>query len=160
MKTYSSDDPRLTFRKSGPKIGGYGLTEKPVQKSLEVSVIFTNVAGTEAALEMAKRLAKELGARVQLLMPYEVPYALHLEEPQVPAEFLATRLRDLATHAGMEIDANLYLCRDRVRTLRHVLRPNSLVIVGGKKRWWPTPEQRMERALSQDGHIVVFTELR
>jgi len=44
--------------------------------------------------------------------------------------------------------------------LRLVLKPHSLIIVGGRKRWWPTSEQRLAQALKKDGHHVIFAELR
>jgi hypothetical protein len=134
--------------------------DKHDEQRLEVFVIFTDTPGTLAALQMADRLAKRLEARLRLVMPYEVPYALPLTEPAVPVEFLEGQLRTLASEVPMEIAAHIYLCRDRRRTLRLVLKAGSLVIVGGRKRWWPTPAQRLVRALSKDGHHVVFAELR
>jgi hypothetical protein len=109
---------------------------------------------------MARRFAKELNAHLRLLMPYEVPYALPLNEPPVPAEFLEAQLRTLASQASMRIDAHVYLCRDKHCALRLLLTPHSLVIVGGRKRWWPTPEQRLARTLTKGGHHVLFAELR
>jgi hypothetical protein len=39
-----------------------------------------------------------------------------------------------------------------------VLSPRSLVIVGGRKRRWPTAEERLARQLRRNGHEVIFTE--
>jgi hypothetical protein len=127
---------------------------------LEVFVVFTDTPGTLAALQTADRLAKRLEARLRLVMPYEVPYALPLTAPAVPVGFLEGQLRTLASEVPMEIAAQIYLCRDRRRTLRVVLKARSLVIVGGRKRWWPTPAQRLARVLNEDGHHVIFAELR
>jgi hypothetical protein len=55
---------------------------------------------------------------------------------------------------------HLYLCRDRVWALSQVLKPNSLVVIGGRKRWWPTAEARMARALQDKGYRVVFVDSR
>ena len=52
----------------------------------------------------------------------------------------------------------IYLCRDRVETLTAVLSPHSLVVIGGRKRWWPTAEKRLARKLRRAGHEVIFTE--
>ena len=38
----------------------------------------------------------------------------------------------------VETIVRLYLCRDRFETLQAVLRPRSLVVIGGRRRWWPT----------------------
>jgi hypothetical protein len=78
----------------------------------------------------------------------------------VAVEFLEGQLRSLAGQVPTEIAAHIYLCRDRQRALRVVLKARSLAIVGGRKRWWPTPAQRLARALSKDGHHVLFAELR
>jgi len=45
-----------------------------------------------------------------------------------------------------------------VETLKAVLSQRSLVVVGGHKRWWPTPEKRLARKLRRAGHEVIFTE--
>jgi hypothetical protein len=160
MDAYSGDEPSLASQLPRPRTDTYYRTEKPVERGLEVFVIFSNTAGTGAALLMANRLAKELDAHLRLLMPYEVPYALPLNRPPVTAEFLKAQAQTLASQVSMEIDAHICLCRDKHRALRLLLTPHSVVIVGGKKRWWPTPEQRLAHTLAKDGHHVVFAELR
>ena len=127
---------------------------------LEVVVIFTNTAGTLAALQMADRLAKRLDARLRLLLPYEVPYTLPLTKPAVPVGFLEGQLHALACKTPMGISAHIFLCRDKRRTLRLILKPHSLVVLGGRKRWWPTEEQRLVSLLKKGGHHVVFAEMR
>ena len=75
-------------------------TEAPRQQ-LDVFVIFTNTAGTLAALQTADRLAKRLDARLRLLLPYEVPYTLPLTKPAVPVGFLEGQLQALACKVPM-----------------------------------------------------------
>jgi hypothetical protein len=130
------------------------------EKRLEVRVIFTNAAGTLAAVQAAEGLAQQLGAHLKLLMPYEVPYALPLAEPPVPVEFLEAQLYNLAGKSGMEVEAQVCLCRDKRSVLRQLLPPNSLIVVGGKRRWWPTAAQRLSQAMQEDGHHVIFVEQR
>jgi len=139
---------------------GEGHALEPGERSFEVYVVYTNRSGTLAALATADRLARKLQARARLIMPYEVPYALALEHPAVPVKFLEEQLRALATHTSLEITGGIYLCRNKRHTLRILLGPDSLVIVGGRKRWWPTAEQKLARALEQDGRHVIFAELR
>jgi len=129
-------------------------------RQLEVVVIFTNTAGTLAALQMVDRLAKRLDARLRLLLPYEVPYTLPLTKPAVPVGFLEGQLHALACKTPMEISAHIFLCRDKRRTLRLILKPHSQVVIGGRKRWWPTEEQRLVSLLKKGGHHVVFAEMR
>ena len=93
-------------------------------------------------------------------MPYEVSYALPLTKPPVSVEFLESQMRDLAGKTGMEVEAHVCLCRDKKSALGNLLPPKSLVVVGGKKRWWPTSGQRLAQSLEKDGHQVIFADLR
>ena len=129
-------------------------------RPLEVVVIFTDTAGTLAALQTADRLAKRLDARLRLLLPYEVPYTLPLTKPAVPVGFLEGQLQAVACKVPIEISAHVFLCRDKRRTLKLILKPHSLVVIGGRKRWWPTEEQRLVSLLKKGGHHVVFAEMR
>ena len=128
-------------------------------KRLEVNVIFTDPQATVAALKTAGSLARDLGACIRVRAAIAVPYALPLDKPPVSAGFIEELLSDLVCR--LELDAfepsvHLYLCRDQVETLLQVLSPNSLVVIGGRKHWWPTAERRMARALRSKGHRIVF----
>ena len=132
-------------------------------KRLEVNVIFTDPQATAAALKTAGSLARDLGACIRVRAAIAVPYALPLDKPPVSAGFIEELLSDLVCR--LELDAfepsvHLYLCRDQVETLLQVLSPNSLVVIGGRKHWWPTAERRMARALRSKGHRVVFIGLK
>ena len=72
------------------------IRQKETAQQLEVLVIFTDEAGTLAALRNAEELAQQLEAHLRLLVPYEVPYALPLAKPPVPVEFLEGQIRNLA----------------------------------------------------------------
>jgi len=132
-------------------------------RRLEVNVIFTDPQATAAALKTAGSLARDLGACIRVRAAIAVPYALPLERPPVSAGFIEELLSDLVCR--LELDAfepsvHLYLCRDRVETLLHVLSPNSLVVIGGRMHWWPTAERRAAKALRSKGHRVVFIGLK
>jgi hypothetical protein len=139
---------------------GYDTINGHAETGLEVIVIFTDASGTQAALEMAEGLAQKLEARIRLLMPYEVPYALPLTKPAVPVEFLEGQIRNLACKTHLEVAAHIYLCRDKRRILELLLRPHSLIVVGGKKRWWPTSAQELAQSLQRSGHQVILAGLR
>jgi hypothetical protein len=130
---------------------------------LEVNVIFTDPHATAVALKTAGSLARDLGACIRVRAAIAVPYALPLDKPLVSAGFIEELLSDLVCR--LELDAfepsvHLYLCRDQVETLLQVLSPNSLVVIGGRKHWWPTAGRRMARALRSKGHRVVFIGLK
>ena len=67
-----------------------------------------------------------------------------------------------ATDAHPEIDiaAHICLCRDNCRTVRLKLKPRSIMILDGRKRWRLTAEHRLARVLKKDGHHVIFAESR
>jgi hypothetical protein len=130
---------------------------------LAVNVIFTDVQSTAAALKFAQSFARELGARISLRAAIAVPFQLPLDRPQISVAFLQDAMRELVAQLKSETfdpTIHLYLCRDRVWALSQVLKPNSLVVIAGRKRWWPTAETRMARALRAKGHRVIFVDSR
>ncbi len=128
------------------------------EPQLSVAVIFTSVDATLAALRKAGALANRLRGRITLLVPQVVPYPLPLTSPPVLLDWNEKRFRVLAGESPIETTILIYLCRDRLETLSTVLSSRSLVVVGGRKRWWPTAEQRLAQKLRRAGHEVVFTE--
>jgi len=128
---------------------------------LAVNVIFTDVQSTAAALNFAQYFARELGARISLRAAVAVPFQLPLDQPQISVAFLQDAMRELVAQLKSETfdpTIHLYLCRDRIWALSQVLKPNSLVVIAGRKRWWPTAETRMARALRAEGHRVIFVD--
>jgi hypothetical protein len=133
----------------------------PVEKAdqgLNIAVVFTSVESTLAALKEAGALASSLGARITLVVPQVVPYPLPLETPPVLIEFNERRFRVIASQSPVETNVRIYLCRDALATLTSVLTPGSIVVIGGRKRWWPTREKKLARQLRRAGHEVVFKE--
>ena len=103
-------------------------------------------------------LASSLGACITLVVPQIVPYPLPLTGPPVPVDFNERRLRVIANNCRVETRVSIYLCRNALETLESVLKPHSLVVLGGRKRLWPTPEKRLAVKLRHLGHQVVVTE--
>jgi hypothetical protein len=125
---------------------------------LDISVVFTSVDATLAALKEAGNLASSLGGRITLIVPQIVPYPLPLTCPPVLVDFNERRLRVIASNCRVETRVSIYLCRDPLEILQSVLKPHSLVVVGSRKRWWPTAEKRLAGKLRRFGHQVVVTE--
>jgi len=145
----------LTTRKAHPTDLWSGGND---DRRLNVNVIYTTRSGTLAALKLASRLGAHLGVRPKVLMLYAVPYTLPLEQPAVPVGFLEEQIHALTAESPTEITARIYLCRDPQRSLRQILQPPSLIVMGGKQRWWPTKEQRWARMLKKDGQEVIFVD--
>ena len=128
------------------------------ESRLNVSVLFTSVEATTAALRTAGALATRLGGHITLLVPEVVPYHLPLNKPAVLHDWNERRFRVLAAESPVETTVRFYFCRDRDETLASVLKPHSLVVLGGKKHWWPTSESRLAKRLRRLGHEVILTE--
>ena len=124
----------------------------------EVIVLFTTHAGTVAALKMASQLSATLCARLKVLILYVVPLTLPLGKQALPEGFLENQVRALQREFPEEISTDLHLCRHPRQGLREVLEAHSLIVLGGRMRWWPTEEQRLARMLRKEGHRVIFAE--
>jgi hypothetical protein len=123
-----------------------------------VQVIYTTHSETLAALEVASRLGGNLGTHPKVVRLYAVPYALPLESPPVSVDFLEEQIRALARECPTEFTSRIYLCREPRWTLRELFPPHSVIVIAGKKRWWPTKEQRWASWLRRAGHEVIFVE--
>jgi hypothetical protein len=132
--------------------------ERRDEQRLEISVVFTTVRPTLTALQQAGALARKLHARITLLVCQIVPYPLPLASPPVLLDFNERRFYTLAKESHVATTVRIYLCRDQRETLARQLKPRSIVVLGGRKRWWPTAEMRLSRSLRRNGHEVVFVE--
>ena len=124
----------------------------------ELAVVFTSFDATIAALKMAGALASGLSAHITLVVAQAVPYPLSLEDPPVLLDFIRPRLGQIASDSPVETTIRHYLCRDRLVTLTAVLKRSSIVVIGGRKKWWPTREKILARRLRRFGHDVILTE--
>ena len=142
-----------------PAVGhpGQPAVEQQDQR-LNIAVVFTSVESTLEALKEAGALAQSLGAQITLLVPQVVPYPLPLESPPVLFDFSEKRFHVIASQSPVETKVCIYLCRDQMETLMSALRPGSIVVIGGPKRWWPTREARLAHKLRKAGHEVLFKE--
>ena len=138
-----------------------GLVHEPLAgqaSRLNIAVIYTSIDFTLSALRKAGALADSLHACITLIVPQIVPYPLPINRPPVRLDFTERYFRILADKGPVETTVRVYLCRDRLKMLLTVLKPNSLVLIGGKDHWWPTKEKRLAGQLRQSGHQVVFVQ--
>jgi hypothetical protein len=140
-----------------------GPVEPSAVGQLEVNVIFTDPHATASAFKAAASLAADLGACIRLRAAIAVPFRLPLDQPQVSIPFTEQVLSELVSRAEPgchDVTIHLYLSRNRIETFLQVLRPNSLVVIAGRKRPWPTPESRIAKHLQAQGHRVLFIPFR
>ena len=126
---------------------------------LPLVVVFTSGEATVLALKNAGILASRLHARVELIITQIVPYPLPLNRPPVHPNFCLRRLWALARETPVETSVRVFLCRDRLATLKEVLQPHSLIVIGGRRRWCAMEGESLARKLRRAGHNVIFTEM-
>ncbi len=129
------------------------------EPALNITVVFTSVSCTLAALRDAGELAIQLRGRITLLVPQVVPYPLPLSSPPVLVDWNERRFHVIASQSSVDTRVRVYLCRDRIEMLRQAIGADSIVILAGVKRWWPTSEKRLARQLRRAGHKVIFKEM-
>ncbi len=147
----------ISTRQARPPIA-QSVPDGPLEGRLEVNVVFTNPQATAAALKYAASLAHDLDAVIRLRAGIVVPVQLPLDEPPVSVAFTERLLSDLVS--GLDADrfartVDLYVCRDWQETLLQVLKPDSPIVIGSSRRWWPTAENRLAKALRSQGHRVI-----
>lgn len=123
---------------------------------LSLSVVLLNEWTTVPALNRAAELAYDLGARIRIIAPHVVPYHLPIERPDVDPEFRVRRFLNLSIESGLDLEIDVRLCRDLGDGLTQALRPQSVVLIGIGKRYWPTRESRLAKRLRRAGHHVIL----
>jgi len=136
--------------------GDLTVTSRPGETTFRITLP-TSYA-TIAALKMAGALASGLSAHITLVVAQAVPYPLPLEDPPVLLDFIRPRLGQIASDSPVETTIRHYLCRDRLVTLTAVLKRGSIVVIGGRKKWWPTREKILVSRLRRFGHDAILTE--
>ncbi len=151
----SVDNQKLLFE-GAPPPSPSGPNE--FDRKLTIAVVFTSVEATAAAIDRAAALLTGLNGHISLVSAQTVPYALPLENPPVSLAFSKRQLLEIAHESPVETTAHLYLCRSRSEILASVLKPGSLVVIGSRKRWWPTWEKGLARKLQSNGCHVILLE--
>jgi len=125
---------------------------------LEVVVLFTTAPATQFALRSAAKLADGLSAKIRLLVPCVVPYALPLNQPPVSPRVFERKLRDLAQQAEVACLIDIRFCRDQWDAIEQALPARSLVVIGRSPRWWQRSERKLSHKLLRDGHQIAYAE--
>jgi hypothetical protein len=128
------------------------------ERKLEVAVLFTSVEPTIAAMRRAESLVVGLNGHISLIDVQIVPRQLPLENPTVSLEFSRQRLLAIADKVNVETSAFVFLCRQPFETLQSVLRPGSVVLLGGRKRLWQTWEKKLSSKLRAAGYDAIMVK--
>ena len=123
---------------------------------LDVVVPYTEWSVTDALLKRAVALTAGLSARLTLVAVHTVPYPATFECPAAVHAYLVERLVDLASRCPLPVNPEVVLARGRTEGFAYVLKPESIVLLGARKHWWRTEEEKLARTLARDGHKVVL----
>lgn len=131
-------------------------------QSFCVNLVYTQPEATAAALRAAESLAQDLESTIHVRALVPVPCQLEIDCGFYSAQALIGLLEKLLQRVGSnrcEYVLHVYVCRSRIETLLRVLRPSSLLVIGGRRRFWPTAEGRIAKAMRAAGHSVAFVDL-
>ena len=123
---------------------------------LDVVVPYTEWSVTDRLLKRAVALTAGLNARLTLVAVHTVPYAEPFGCPTAVHSYLVEQLVDLASRCPLPVNPQVVLARGRTEGFAYVLKPESIVLLGARKHWWRTREEKLARSLARDGHKVVL----
>ena len=141
-----------------PVTGEQYVGQSSSQSSAALTVVFTTVRGTVAALAQTERLARHLDFSVTLLVPQVVPYQVPVTRPPVAVEHTQKMALSLVSESAVtanDVTVQICFCRDRLECLRSLTGEPSIVFLGGRDSWW-TWERRLATALRALGHDVIL----
>src|SRR5581483_5502160 len=121
---------------------------------LEIVVPFTSTEITAQVVERAAALSAGLNVILKLVTVYVAPYPAELRCPASMERHLSALLMELAERTSLPSSVQIVVSRDRGEGLRQTLRPGSTVLLGSRKRFWRTREEKLARDLSTEGHHV------
>jgi hypothetical protein len=133
-------------------IQSLGLVPKP---NATVFFVCTSIDWPLELLEKAQEIAGFACADIRVVALQVVPFPLPLDEPPVPSKFIVSRFQEKACEFANRIKVSVYFCRDPLEALKRILKPNYPVIIGVKKRFWPTRDERLARKLRSAGFNVI-----
>jgi hypothetical protein len=121
-------------------------------------VIYTAAKWTMKALEKAYQMMQPIGGHIEIVALQVVPYPLPLDRPPVRFEFMIRHLEKLVARIPEQINISTFLCREPLEALKQILPRGYCVVIGTKKRWWPTNEKRLAGKLRRAGYPAILVE--
>jgi hypothetical protein len=122
----------------------------------EVYVLFTGLEETLHAVRVASQLATATRGGVTVIHFRPIGFLMPLDHPSglSPVETDAFKARLNAENCGARV--RVCLCRDPRMAIRSVIDRDSLIVIGRRRGWWPTPSTRWRRRLEEEGYVVVL----
>jgi hypothetical protein len=122
-----------------------------------IHVVATTFDGTRAALAAAVPLAKGSDARLVVLVPHIVPYAMDVHDAPDAGAFFARRYKTMVEALGGSAHIEVCVCRSIEDIVWLLTAADSQIVIGGPAgRWLTSPEERFANRLSTLGCRVIF----
>ena len=123
-----------------------------------VYVIVTRESATRAAVRVAHDLSRRMGSSLTVVDFRSVRYPLtpdrSVGESPVQGDEFAAWLKQHNIAARVRV----FVCGSPRTAVETAFRPRSLVVLGGRRRWWLTRAGRLRRVLEAAGHFVLFVD--
>ncbi len=124
----------------------------------DIYVIFTTADETMAALRVAADLAQSSDGSVRLVDFRVVPVGAPVEAPTGRSPIEMGGFLDRVRTEGIDVRANVYVCRSVRCAVPEVFRDRSLIVLGGRHHWWSTRTGRLRQILERAGHFVLLVD--
>lgn len=131
---------------------------KPGIRTDTVYVVYTTLEDTLAAARVAGDFAKALEVPVTIIHFRPVPFPLPVDEPTGMSPVETEEFLTCLQAEGLDVRVRVCLCRDARQAIPSAFQSHSLVVVAGRRSWWPTESERWRRTLEAAGHFVVFVD--
>ena len=128
-----------------------------------ITVVYTTMEGTLAALEAAVQLSSGLGAEIVLLVAEKVAIYYPINYAHLAAKFFEGVRTMIVKELRMKessIKLEIFFCRLPAQCFEAMLDERSIVVLGTESRWWQRRERRMVRTLKVLGHDPVLIKPR
>ena len=121
---------------------------------LRVAVLLTDYEASREALKSACSLAVPLNAIIEVVGAEVVPYPMPLDSPpSVSFRCLIRCLEALLDEYSVKTELRVFLCRNQLEALKHILGPNSPILIAiGRSN--PNQDEKLARNLSYAGYEV------
>jgi hypothetical protein len=123
---------------------------------IELIVLYTEPAITQAVLGRVVSLSAGLDAKISLVAVHSVPYQVPLECPAAVHSYLERQLTNLADSCSLPVSPLIVLARSRAEGFGFALKRGSTIVIGTRRQFWRTRERSLARDLAGSGHKVVL----
>lgn len=154
----TSMTPLVPTSRHDPALPSATTSERDNLRTNAVYVVYTSTGETFAALRIGGDFAKALNVPLILIHYRAVPYPLAVDYPTGVSPIQSEDFLQRLQVEQIDVVSRVCLCRNDRRAIGAALKLPSLVVVGGRRRWWPTKAESWRRSLEAAGHYVVFVE--